>query len=160
MLIDHDYRFCVKASLQVMHEARQKIYEDMLNKEYIIYTGLHESDANLQDIYFQYYIIIWLDEHWNNMQKIIENHKEYSLDQKRQITLFFAENYSKMIDDWQSSGALSSLMIPDLLQTQKNTLQELIQFSEKWESNSNRLRLMLKKHKEQFELLIKQYEKE
>lgn len=160
MLMDFDYRFCVSASLQVMHEERQKICADTLNGEHIIYMGLHELDSNLQALYFQYYVITWLDEHWNNMQKIIENHPEYSLDQQKQITLFFAKNYSEMIDVWQTSGSLSELMIPNLLQVQKDAIQELIQFSEKWESNNNKLRLLLKKHREQFEIKIKQYEKE
>lgn len=160
MLNDFDYRFCTKASLQVMQIGRQKIYEDMLNREYIIYRGLHELDAKRRLLYFQYYIVIWLEEHWGNMQKILAGHPEYSVDQRKQITLFWAKYYGKMIDDWQVSGVLSKMILPDLLKAQKEGIEELIRFSEEWESRSNKLKLLLAKHKEQFEVLIRRYEKE
>ena len=92
------------------------------------------------------------------MQEILDNHPEYSVDQRREFTLFYAEYFSRMMNSWVTTGVLSKMMIPDILQTQKETIQEMITFSEKWEQNSNKLKLLLKKHKEQFEYLIKQYE--
>lgn len=157
MLKNYDYRFCVKASLQVMKEQRENIYYDSCNN-YLIYSGLHETNEELQSLYFQYYLIEWLDNHWNRMQKILESHPEYSIDQRREFTLFYAEYFSKIMTSWATTGVLSKMMIPDVLQTQKETIQEMIDFSEKWEQNSNTLKLLLKKHKEQFEHLIKKYE--
>lgn len=60
-----------------------------------------------------------------------------------------------MMTSWATTGILSKLLIPNILQTHKETIQEMITFSEKWEQNSNKLKLLLKKHKEQFEYLIK-----
>lgn len=157
MLKNYDYRFCVKASLQVMKEQCENIYYDSCNN-YLIYSGLHETNEELQSLYFQYYLIEWLDNHWNRMQKILESHPEYSIDQRREFTLFYAEYFSKIMTSWATTGVLSKMMIPDVLQTQKETIQEMIDFSEKWEQNSNTLKLLLKKHKEQFEHLIKKYE--
>lgn len=157
MLKNYNYRFCVKASLQVMKEQRNRIYDDS-QSNHLIYSGLHETNEELQTLYFQYYLVEWLDNHWSRMQEILENHSEYSIDQKREFTLFYAEYFSKMMNSWVTTGVLSKMMIPDILQTQKETIQEMITFSEKWEQNSNKLKLLLKKHKEQFEYLIKQYE--
>lgn len=157
MLKSYDYRFCVKASLQVMKEQREKICDDS-HSNHLIYSGLHETNEKLQTLYYQYYLIKWLDNHWSRMQKILESHPEFSIDQKREFTLFYAEYFSKMMTSWATSGILSKMMIPDILQTQKETIQEMIDFSEKWEQNSNKLRLLLIKHKEQFEYLIKRYE--
>ncbi len=157
MLKNYDYRFCVKASLQVMKEQREKIYDDSCNN-YYIYSGLHEMNEELRSLYFQYYLIEWLDNHWSRMQEILESHPEYSTDQKKEFTLFYAEYFSNIMTSWTTTGILSKLMIPDILQTQKKTIQEMITFSEKWEQNSNKLKLLLKKHKEQFECLIKKYE--
>lgn len=157
MLKNYDYRFCVKASLQVMNEQRKRIYDDS-RSNHLIYSGLHETNEKLQTLYFQYYLIGWLDEHWSRMQEILESHPEYSVDQRREFTLFYAEYFSKMMTSWATTGVLSKMMIPDVLQTQKETIQEMIDFSEKWEQDSNKLKLLLKKHKEQFEYLIKQYE--
>ena len=159
MLKNYDYRFCVKASLQVMKELRIKICDDSCNNN-LIYSGLHETNDKLQELYFQYYLIEWLDSHWKYMQDILDNHPEYSNDQKRDFTLFYAEYFSKMLDSWVTEGTLSTIMIPEILQTQKEAVKELIMFSEKWEQNSNKIKLLLKKNKEQFEYVIKQYENE
>lgn len=157
MLNYYDYHFCVKASLQVMKEQRKNIYCDS-KSNYLIYSGLHETNEELQILYFQYYLVEWLDSHWIRMQEILDNHPEYSIDQRREFTLFYAEYFSKMMNSWVTTGVLSKKVIHDILQTQKETIQEIITISEKWEQNSNKLKLLLKKHKEQFEYLIKQSE--
>ncbi len=157
MLNNYDYRFCVKASLQVMREQREKIYADSCGN-HLIYSGLHETNEKLQTLYFQYYLTEWLDNHWGRMQDILDSHPEYTIDQKRDFTLFYAEYFSKMLDSCVTSGVLSKMMIPDILQSQKETVRELIMFSDKWEQNSNKLKLLLKKHKEQFEYLISREE--
>ena len=157
MLKNYNYRFCVKASLQVMKEQRKKIYDDS-QSNHLIYSGLHETNEELQTLYFQYYLVEWLDSHWSRMQEILDNHPEYSIDQRRVFTLFYAEYFSRMMNSWMTTGVLSKMIIPDILQMQKETIQEMITLSEKWEQNSNKLKLLLKKHKEQFEYLIKKYE--
>ncbi len=159
MFSNYDYRFCVKASLQVMKLQRAKICNDSSNgQNHLIYSGLHETNEDLQNLYFQYYLVEWLDDHWSNIHLILEKHPEYSVDQKKNFTLFFAEYFSKMIDEVSLSGTLSKLAIPNLLKIQKDSIQELIQYSEKWEQNSNKLKLLLKKHREQFKILLAQYE--
>ena len=157
MLKNYDFRFCIKASLLVMREQREKIYNDS-HDNHLIYSGLHETNEKIQTLYFQYYLVEWLDSHWNRMQEILESHPEYSIDQKRNFTLFYAEYFSKMMTSWVTTGILSKMIIPDILQTQKEIIQEMITFSEKWEQSSNKLKLLLKKHKEQFESLISKYE--
>ncbi len=73
MLKNYDYRFCVKASLQVMKEQREKICDDS-RYNHLIYSGLHETNEELQTLYFQYYLIEWLDNHWSKMQEILDSH--------------------------------------------------------------------------------------
>ncbi len=157
MVKNYDYRFGVKASLQVMREQREKICADSLY-HYCIYNGLHETNKELQELYFQYYLVEWLSGHWSKMQEILDSHPEYSIDQKKQFTLFYAEYFSQMLELCATTGSLSKTMIPNILQAQQDAIQELIMFSEKWEENSNKLRLLLKKQQERFERLIKKYE--
>lgn len=157
MLNKYDYRFCVKASLQVMEEQREKIYNDSCNND-LIYSGLHETNEKLQSLYFQYYLIEWLDGHWSKMQEILDRHTEYGIDQKKEFTLFYAEYFSGMMNSWTKTGLLSKMMIPDVLQTQKEIIQNLIDLSEKWEQNSNKLKILLIKNKEQFKKIIENYE--
>lgn len=159
MLINYDYRFCVNASLQVMKEQREQICKDSSEgQNHLIYRGLHEINEKLQNLYFQYYLVEWLNDHWRSMQSILENHPEYSLDQRKSFTLFYAEYFGRMIDSISSSGTLSNLMIPNILQQQKESIEEMLLYSEKWEQNCNKLKLLLIKQREQFERLINQLE--
>lgn len=155
-MIGYDYRFCVKASLQVMKEQRNMICKDSASGKIQIYKGLHETDSKRRELFFQYYLIEWLEAHWNGMQKILSDHPEYTKDQKKEFTLFYAEYFKQMLDSWVTSGALSKLVIPELLKALKSSVQELIQFSDKWEQNSQKLKLLLIKHREQFEKVISQ----
>lgn len=158
MMFDNDYRFSVNASLQIMRESRQRLVDDTLNKNNIIYQGLHDMDTSRQKLYFQYYITEWLLKHWNDLQDILNRHKEYTVDQKKQIVLFFAEKYGDMIDRCQNSGVMAKLAIPKMLEEQKGALREMLSYSDRWEAKSNELRLMIKKNKEQFEHLLKNKE--
>lgn len=154
-MINKNYRFSVNASLQVMKAQREKICNDCFSGDYWIYRGLYETDDETQKLHFQYYLLKWLDDHWNEMQTILASHNEYSIDQKKEITLFFAQYFSKMIDVISKSGIMSTLMIPELLQVQKESIQTLLQYEEKWEDNSNQIRLLLSKQKTMFKRMLK-----
>lgn len=159
MLIEENYRFCVKAALQVMQEQRQKLYEDCMQYEPTIYNGLHTSNSDsVRRLYFQMYFVDWLNQHWENMTEIFNRHPEYITIQKQEMTLFFAEYFSKFISECSKKGLMSKLAIPELLKVQKSQLKEMILSSDKWEQNSNRLRVQMKKNKEQYINLVKEME--
>ena len=160
MLRETDYRFCVTAALSIMQEQRAKIIQDSVLCEPTIYSGLHTSNSDaLRNLYFQKYITEWISSHWEKMYEIFDRHPEYSVDSKREMILFFAEYFSIFLDECSKNGTLSKLAIPELLEIQKKQVNELIDSADKWEQNSNRLRVQMKKNTEQYLKLIQEAEK-
>lgn len=151
IIMKQDDTFCIDMSLQVMKEQRQKLVKDTLNKDYVLFSGLHESEPAVQDLYFQYYLIEWFDNHWTAMLETLERHPEYSNDKRKEMVLFYAEYFKKMLNKTEASGVLSKLLIPDLLRLQRESVEELLALASSWELKNNELRLIFKKHKEQFE---------
>lgn len=157
----NDYRFCVKASLQILQKEREKLCCDSVEHNPMIYSGLHEFESEtLRKLYFQAYLVEWIDSHWETMDEVLERHREYSVNERRCMSVFFAEYFSQLISDCDNSGLLSKLAIPGLLKTKRKALGNMIETSDKWQENSARLKAERKKHKEQFAKLIEEYENE
>ena len=68
MRYEEDYRFCVTAALQIMQQQRKKLYQDCVEYEPTIYSGLHSSNSkSVRHLYFQSYFIEWISLHWESM---------------------------------------------------------------------------------------------
>lgn len=160
MLIYTDYRSCVKYSLQIMKEQRESLCRKSREYDVTIFSGLHERNEQIRSLYFQLSLIDWVDSHWLKLQEVLDNHSEFTTDQNKQITLFFAGYLSKFLDNVQATGTLSKLEIPNLLRMQKKILSDLMAAGEHWEENSAQLRLQMKRHEEQYARLIQQVEHE
>lgn len=160
MFRENDYRFCVNAGLSIMLEQRKKLTQDSVGFEPTIYSGLHTSDSSaLRGLYFQSYFVEWISAHWEKMFEILDNHSEYSVDTRREMILFFAEYFSDFLSECSGNSSLSKLAVPELLKMQKQQVKEMIRSADKWEQNSNRLRVQMKKNKEQYLRLIQEEEK-
>lgn len=160
MFSDDNYRFCTRLSLQILHDQRERICQDSIQKDVDLYMALHEMHPQGRQLRFQYYLVKWFDGHWSNLQSLLERHPEYTLDQKKQITLFFAKNFAGLLDKLSKSATMADLGIPDLLKVRKVGLRELLERAEKWEKNSKEFRLQMKKDDEQYRILIEQYNKQ
>lgn len=162
VFFEKDYRFCVKASLQILREEREHLCYDSIEHNPTIYSGLHEFEsASKRKLYFQAYLIEWIDNHWNNMADIMQRHKaEYTMDARKYMTVFFANYLSMLIDECNNKGALSKLAIPEMLKTKRKALLDMTEMADKWQENSDRLKAEKKKHKEQFARLLAEADKE
>ncbi|MCC3351640.1 hypothetical protein [Ruminococcus albus] len=159
MIRDADYKSCVETGLLIMQEQRKKLINDCLNLSPTIYLGLHSSESkNLRELYFQSYITEWLSMHWEIMNKIIESQSDYSKDAQKRMTLFYADYFASFLTEYSNSSISAKLMIPDGLNVQLEQLREMIRYNDKWQLNSNRMRVQMKKSKEQYERLIKEFE--
>ena len=160
MFQENDYRFCTKVSLQVMQQLRENLCQDCIQLDPKIQSGLHSSDSpSTGKLYFQYYFVEWLNCHWEAMLKILEKYPDISLDSKRQVELFFASYFSKMISSFENNSILSDLAIPELLSEKKKQIEQLLSCSEKWEKNINILCAQKRKNNEQFQKLIQEAER-
>lgn len=160
MFTSYNYRFCVKLSLRIMKEQREELCRKSKTPAngVMIYMGLHEMNPQIRKLRFQYSVIDWFDSHWENLRLLLERHPEYTNDQKKEITIFFAEYFAKLLDKVEVKGVLAKLGIPDLLTIQRKILSDLISTGEGWEENSRLLKLQMKKHEEEYRKLISEYE--
>jgi len=154
MFNEDNYRFCTKLSLQIMRDQRERMGRDSIEKDVDLYMALYESDPHVRNLRFQYYIVKWFDGHWSALQSLLERHSEYTVDQRKQVTLFFAKRFAGLLDKLSESVTLVDLGIPDLLKVRRKILREMIEMTEKWEKNSDEFRLQMKKHEEQYRALI------
>lgn len=160
MFEEENYRFCTRLSLQIMREQRECLCHDSTQHGVALYTALHETNPQVRHLRFQYYLVDWFDNHWNNLRSLLDRHPEYTVDQKKQITLFFAERFVGLLDMMSESVSMADLCIPDLLSIRKTILKKMIETSEKWEKKSDEFCLQNKKCEEQFKALIMQYDKQ
>ena len=157
---DNNYRFCVKAALQILEEERKKLYSQSKSHAPMLYSGLHEFETrSVRELYFQAYLIEWIDVHWNMLDEVLKRHPEYTVDERKCMTLFFAEYFSGLVAECSNTGLLSKIAIPDLLKSKYKLLVSMIEMSDKWNENLNRLKIEKKKHREQFVRLIENHEK-
>lgn len=160
---ERDYRFCVKMSLQVLAEQRKQLMVDSTSINSTIRTGLHKSgehESAIRHLYFEKYSIQWLDEHWAKMHQILDRHcTEYSKQQQKDMTLFFAEYFGELFSTcFKHTPVFMKSVMPELLKQKSEILQMLIKSNEKWDQNSNALLADIEKHKEQYRLLIQKAE--
>ena len=161
---NYDYRYYANESLKIMKEQRKQICNDTINCEVNIYSGLHtviqsESDKILRNLYFELYILNWLDSHWNYMQNELNNHNEYTTIQKKEITLFFTKYLIVFLKDIKASGNVP-LSMPVFLKSKIESLRNLIRYNSNWEKNLQEIKLLIKKQQEQFKMEISNYEKD
>lgn len=159
MIHETDYRFCVFEALKIMKNQREKLYQDCIELNPVIYNGLHSYDkTSVRDIYFQMYFSEWLGRHWEIMNNILEHHKEYSNSRKKEMTLFFAEYFSKLSSEIDNKSKVSGVAYPELIKEKNSALREMLIYSERWEQNCGRLRVQIKKCHEQYMQLLKELE--
>lgn len=156
---EYDYRFCVNASLQVLQEERKKICLDTICYQPTIYQGLHEFESDsLRKLYFQTYLVEWVYDHWNMVSKLLGNHREFSKDEQKSMAVFFAEYFSQYIDMCSQQGVLSKLAMPIMLESTQKILYDMIECSENWQENIDRLKADQKRYREEFRRLIESLE--
>lgn len=161
MIAKYDYRFTVKAALQILYRQRTQLYDDCMQKDPTLYDGLYEyRNKTLRNLFWQAYLVEWINVHWEEMADILERHKEYSVDECRYMSMIFADYLSRLIAECDGKGVLSKLAVPDLLAVKKKALRNMIETSEKWEVNAKQLKADRKKNQAQYAKLIEYYETE
>ena len=154
-----DYRFCVKASLDILKTLREEMTNDCINLQPDIKTGLHKSGENektVRSLYFQKYIVIWLDSHWKTIREKLINDTDHSIDERRRMIVLFAEHFKEMLTKCMHTEVFSKELIPDLLKIHLVAINEILKSNDKVEEQLESLSAETVKHKEQFDRLIKE----
>jgi len=153
---EKDYKDCVRISLYVMKELRNKICEDSEKHYSVIYNGLHESESkNVRNLFFQAYEMEWFDSHWDVLTDLLKQYrKQCGKRQEQEITLFFAEYFSSILSEIGTDSGFEKVAMREVIATQKETIRQMIKCADNWEEHSNQLKVNLKKHKEHYKRLI------
>lgn len=163
VLLEQDYRFCVRMSLQILQEMRAKLRETTEILPNDIRIALHttgEYEKSRQQLYFEKYYIQWLNKHWSMMCEILEQHTEYSIEQRKDITIFFASYFKNFFEQSCKTQSFSHAIIPNILDIKGKSIEKMIECSDKWEENSKELRADEAVWKEKYDELLKKYSKE
>lgn len=156
MRVGQDYKACVLLSLQVMQGQRRKLLKDSKEHYSTIYSGLHESGSDsTRNLYFEKYEMEWLDSHWNAFTALLKQRENnYTKKEQKEITVFFAEYFSKLMSELENASAAVKVAAQELIRSNQQAIKNMIMFSESWEERSNQLVVSSKKHKEHFKRLL------
>lgn len=159
MGIKPNYKLCILSSLQIFKEQREKLVKNSKEHYSVIYNGLHESESeNARNLYFQAYQMEWLDSHWNALTEFLKQKKnDYTLRERKEITLFFAEHFLSLMSEMENISGFAKMAVPELIKSNRQSIEQMIMFSEQWEEQSNRLKVNLKRHKEHFKRLMEKH---
>ena len=162
MIFKQDYRKCVSLSLDIMKQQRERLFKDTLDHHSVIFSGLHEyRSKSTRELYFQEYIIEWMNDHWGSLNEYLKKYKkEMTINEQRDITLFFAEYFSVLLDDEDISHNMSCEVMHEMMKIKQAAISEMISYSDKWEEKNNKLNVDLKKNKEQFERMLTELTKD
>lgn len=156
MWVEQDYKDCVRSSLCAMRILRDKICKDSREHYSVIYNGLHEYESKkVRDLYFQAYDMEWMDSHWNVLADMLKRRgDDYRKSEQQEIALFFAGYFSDFMSELDNSSMFAETAMRELIAAQKDVIEQMIMFSDKWEERNNQLKVNLKKHKEYYKRLI------
>lgn len=154
-----DYRYCIKVSLAILEELRNKLTDDSIHLAPDIRTALHKSGDNqrsVRDLYFLRYCVSWLDSHWKLVQRKLNEDTKHSIDEKRKMIQLFAEHFKDLLGKCLNTEIFFAEIIPSILETQNAAIDEMLKSAEKNDENFRRLYSEMAKHEEWFERKIKE----
>ena len=161
-LFDNDYKFYTNMSLQILKKERKKLYADSTSVDPTISMALYsfgENEKSLQELYIQRYCIEWLDDHWSELNRILDKHDEYTKSERKHFALFFAEQFKALYREICNFNTEVPMIISDMISIELAGIDGLIESSDKWEDKMKSLQAEKKKHSVRFKALIEEAKK-
>lgn len=155
-----DERYQLTLSLQVLKEERQKMLSDFSDRiDPDIGTGLLHYNAaknSEYELYAELYHVIWIDEHWNRIEKYIDQKIPLEADRRKVLTVF-SKYFLKFLDGFDAKNQRYSKAFHEILQVKKQALRDMIGISAKTDIHRKELNFAMEKHKKQYQELLKKY---
>ncbi|MDE6832886.1 MAG: hypothetical protein K2J39_01355 [Ruminococcus sp.] len=155
-MIDEMYKLSV--TLQVMKEQREKMVSDFTdNYDITMMEGLQRFDHNAEyDIYAELYHVLWIDKHWNHLQKIFENNMELE-DDRKYIEKYFAKCFLKLVENFSMYNDSYTPAFYEILRVKEATLKDMINIAHKSEQRCKELSYAQTKHKKEYQAKLQEY---
>ena len=155
-----DERYQLTLSLQVLKEERQKMLSDFSDRiDPDMGTGLlhYNSVKNSEyELYAELYHVIWIDEHWNRIEKYIDQNIPLESDRRKVLTVF-SKYFLRFIDGFDVKNQMYSKAFYEILQVKKLALRDMIEISAKADIHRKELNFAMEKHKKQYQEMLKNY---
>ena len=99
-MVDETYKLIV--SLQVMKRQREELISNFTdNYDITMLEGLQRFDHRAEyNIYAELYHVMWIDKHWNQLQRIVESNVPLEEDRKY-IEQYFSSAFSSSLKNSQ-----------------------------------------------------------
>ncbi len=122
-------------------------------------TGLlhYNSVKNSEyELYAELYHVIWIDEHWNRIEKYIDQNIPLESDRRKVLTVF-SKYFLRFIDGFDVKNQMYSKAFYEILQVKKQALRDMIEISAKADIHRKELNFAMEKHKKQYQEMLKNY---
>lgn len=145
-------------TLQVMKEQRKKMISDFTdNYNVTMLEGLQRFDHPTEySIYAELYHVIWIDRHWNQLQKTIEKNIILEED-KRYIERYFAKCFLNLVESFSMYNEVYTPLFYEILRVKQTTLRDMINIARKSEQNCKELAYAQTKHKKDYQKMLDKY---
>ena len=141
-----DERYQLTLSLQVLKEERQKMLSDFSDRiDPDMGTGLlhYNSVKNSEyELYAELYHVIWIDEHWNRIEKYIDQNIPLESDRRKVLTVF-SKYFLRFIDGFDVKNQMYS--------------KAFYEIPAKADIHRKELNFAMEKHKKQYQEMLKNY---
>lgn len=156
-MIDESYKLTL--TLQVMKEQREKMISDFTdNYDITMLEGLQRFDHSAEyNVYAELYHVIWIDRHWNQLQKIIENNIELE-DDRRYVEQYFAKCFLNLIENFSMNNEDYTPAFYEILRVKESSLRDMINIAQKGEQRCKELAYAQIKHRKEYQAMLDKYQ--
>lgn len=155
-MVDETYK--LNLTLQVMREQREKMVSDFTdNYDITMLEGLQRFDHPAEySVYAELYHVIWIDRHWNQLQKVIEN--SVGLDEdKKHIEQYFAKCFLNLIENFSMNNEAYTPAFYEIPRVKESSLRDMINIAQKSEQRCKELAYAQTKHKKEYQAMLDKY---
>lgn len=155
-MIDETYK--LNLTMQVMKEQREKMVSDFTdNYDITMLEGLHRFNHPAEyNIYAELYHVMWIDRHWNQLQKIVENNIQLEED-RRYIEQYFAKCFLNLVENFSMHNDTYTPAFYEILRVKESTLRDMINIAQKGEQRCKELAYAQTKHKKEYQAMLDKY---
>lgn len=155
-MVNETYKLIV--SLQVMKRQREELISNFTdNYDITMLEGLQRFDHRAEyNIYAELYHVMWIDKHWNQLQRIVESNVPLEEDRKY-IEQYFSRCFLKFVEKFSTHKGIYTLTFYEILRVKQSTLRDLISIARKSDHHCKELAYDQTKHKKIYQEMLDKF---
>ena len=150
-MVNEQYKLSL--SLQTLKEQRKRLIQDCENNYNLLHGLRSDINSEVYKLYAEKYSIMWIDAHWNQINKSLESKVTYDRD-KNAVMKYFAKYFKDFMKPYGYFETLHTEIFLELLRVNLKIIKDLIAIDDKSHENLNMLLNAQDKHKKEYEDMI------